>query len=87
MLLTRAREGRREGTPMTQMPDPFDLVRRLGIEVLESETLRASGVFYREHGLAVIRTGLDHYCRHALADQILAALAAPAPSRPDPANL
>lgn len=59
--------------------DPFDLIRRLGVEVIESRTLKPPGVLYREHSIALVRTGQDRPALECLADQMLAALASPVP--------
>jgi len=60
--------------------DPFSLVRRFGVKVLEVADLRDPVVLVREHGVALIRAGLPAEVRQAAADLLLSAALDPSPA-------
>lgn len=64
----------------TDDDNPFGLVERMGLEVLESRTLAPPVVLYRAHSIALIRHDLTAGDREAAADLLLAALACPVPA-------
>ena len=57
--------------------DPFDLVRRFGIQVVEVARLRDPVVYIDEHEIALIRAGLPAACLEYVASVLLSAALSP----------